>query len=143
MNDNFTDEEKKGFYKAIYSRRDVRSHFTSKPINDNTLTKILHAAHHAPSVGFSQPWNFVLIKDNNTKKIIKESFQIEHRHASELVDEKRKSDYLSFKLEGIMESPINICVTYDPTKFGPFVIGRTSIPEAGMYRYVVQFRIYG
>ena len=133
MNDNFTDEEKKGFYKAIYSRRDVRSHFTSEPISDNTLTKILHAAHHAPSVGFSQPWNFVLIKDNNTRKVIKESFQNEHRHASELVDEKRKSDYLSFKLEGIMESPINICVTYDPTKFGPFVIGRTSIPEAGMY----------
>ena len=133
MNDNFTDEEKKGFYKAIYSRRDVRSHFTSEPISDNTLTKILHAAHHAPSVGFSQPWNFVLIKDNNTKKAIKESFQIEHKHASELVDEERKSDYLSFKLEGIMESPINICVTYDPTKFGPFVIGRTSIPEAGMY----------
>ena len=133
MNDNFTDEEKKGFYKAIYSRRDVRSHFTSEPISDNTLTKILHAAHHAPSVGFSQPWNFVLIKDNNTRKVIKESFQIEHKHASELVDEERKSDYLSFKLEGIMESPINICVTYDPTKFGPFVIGRTSIPEAGIY----------
>ena len=133
MNHTFTDEEKKGFYKAIYSRRDVRSHFTSEPINDNTLTKILHAAHHAPSVGFSQPWNFVLIKDNNTRKVIKESFQNEHRHASELVDEKRKSDYLSFKLEGIMESPINICVTYDPTKFGPFVIGRTSIPEAGIY----------
>ena len=133
MNDNFTDEEKKGFYKAIYSRRDVRSHFTSEPISDNTLTKILHAAHHAPSVGFSQPWNFVLIKDNNTRKVIKESFQNEHRHASELVDEKRKSDYLSFKLEGIMESPINICVTYDPRKFGPFVIGRTSIPEAGIY----------
>ena len=92
MNDNFTDEEKKGFYKAIYSRRDVRSHFTSESISDNTLTKILHAAHHAPSVGFSQPWNFVLIKDNNTKKVIKESFQIEHKHASELVDGERKSD---------------------------------------------------
>ena len=133
MDDDFTDVEKQGFYKAIYSRRDVRAHFTSESINDDTLTKILHAAHHAPSVGFSQPWNFVLIKDNNTKKIIKESFQTEHKRASELVDEERRSDYLSFKLEGIMESPINICVTYDPRKFGPFVIGRTSIPEAGMY----------
>ena len=133
MTNGFTDEEKQGFYKAIYSRRDVRAHFTSESISDNILTKILHAAHHAPSVGFSQPWNFILIKDNNTKKIIKESFQIEHKRASELIDEERRSDYLSFKLEGIMESPINICVTYDPTKFGPFVIGRTSIPEAGMY----------
>ena len=90
MNDNFTDEEKKGFYKAIYSRRDVRSHFTSEPISDNTLTKILHAAHHAPSVGFSQPWNFVLIKDSNTKKIIKESFKIEHKLASELVEDPKE-----------------------------------------------------
>ena len=64
---------------------------------------------------------------------IRDSFQAEHKRASELVDEERRSDYLSFKLEGIMESPINICVTYDPRKFGPFVIGRTSIPEAGIY----------
>ena len=102
MDDDFTDVEKQGFYKAIYSRRDVRAHFTSESINDDTLTKILHAAHHAPSVGFSQPWNFVLIKDNKTKEIIKKSFQAEHKRASELVDEERRSDYLSFKLEGIM-----------------------------------------
>ena len=74
-----------------------------------------------------------MIKNNNTKKTIKESFQIEHERASKLVEDPKKSEYLSFKLEGIMESPINICVTYDPTKFGPFVIGRTSIPEAGIY----------
>jgi len=132
MND-FTSAEKEGFYKAIYSRRDVRSHFTAEPISNNTITKILHAAHHAPSVGFSQPWNFVLIKDNETKKNIKESFETEHKRAAELIDGSKRSEYLSFKLEGIMESPINICVTYDPTKFGPFVIGRTSIPEAGIY----------
>ena len=132
MND-FTSEEKEGFYKAVYSRRDVRSHFTAEPISNNTITKILHAAHHAPSVGFSQPWNFVLIKDNETKKNIKESFETEHKRAAELIDGSKRSEYLSFKLEGIMESPINICVTYDPTKFGPFVIGRTSIPEAGIY----------
>ncbi|MEK0320257.1 MAG: nitroreductase family protein, partial [Nitrosopumilus sp.] len=53
MTENFTEEEKRGFYKAIYSRRDVRSHFISKPIEDDILSKILHAAHHAPSVGFS------------------------------------------------------------------------------------------
>jgi len=133
MNDDFTTAEKEGFYKAVYSRRDVRSHFTAEPISNNTITKILHAAHHAPSVGFSQPWNFVLIKDNETKKIIKESFETERKRAAELVKGSKRSEYLSFKLEGIMESPVNICVTYDPTKFGPFVIGRTSIPEAGIY----------
>ncbi len=129
----FTEEEKRGLYRAIYSRRDVRSHFTSKPIENEILSKILHAAHHAPSVGFSQPWNFILIKDNLTKKKIKESFEIEKNRSSQLVEEPRRSKYLSFKLEGILESPVNLCVTYDPSKFGPFVIGRSSIPEAGLY----------
>ena len=73
MSDEFTDNEKAGFYKAIYSRRDVRSHFTQEPISEKILTQILHAAHHAPSVGFSQPWNFILIKDVKTKQKIKES----------------------------------------------------------------------
>ncbi len=133
MTDDFSEQEKRGFYKAIYSRRDVRSHFNSKPINDEILSRILHAAHHAPSVGFSQPWNFILIKDMNTKKKIKESFEKEKKRSSELVEEPKRSKYLSFKLEGILESTVNLCVTYDPSKFGPFVIGRSSIPEAGLY----------
>ncbi len=133
MNEKFSDEEKNGFYKAIYSRRDVRSHFTSDPIEDEVLTRILNAAHHAPSVGFSQPWNFILIKDNETRNKIKESFEIERKRSSKLVDEPKRSKYLSFKLEGILDSPVNVCVTYDPSKFGPFVIGKSSIPDTGLY----------
>ncbi len=133
MSDEFSKEEKAGFYKAIYSRRDVRSHFTSELIDDKILSKILNAAHHAPSVGFSQPWNFVLIKNKKTKEKIKQSFEIENKRASEIIDESKKTQYLSLKLEGIIESPVNICVTYDPSKFGPVVLGRTSIPETGIY----------
>jgi len=133
MKENFTQEEKNGLYKAIFSRRDVRSHFASDPISDNVLSRILNAAHHAPSVGFSQPWNFILIKDYETKEKIKKSFETERMRSSQLVEEPKKSKYLSFKLEGILDSPVNICVTYDPSKFGPFVIGRSSIPEAGIY----------
>ena len=133
MSNNFNEQEKDGLYKAIFSRRDVRSHFTSEPIDDEIITRILNAAHHAPSVGFSQPWNFILIKNEETRKKIKESFILENKKASELVDDPKKSKYLSLKLEGILESAINLCITYDPTKFGPFVIGKTSIPEAGIY----------
>ncbi len=133
MNEKFSDEEKNGFYKAIYSRRDVRSHFTSDPIEDEVLTRILNAAHHAPSVGFSQPWNFILIKDYETRNKIKESFEIERKRSSKLVDEPKRSKYLSFKLEGILDSPVNVCVTYDPSRFGPFVIGKSSIPDTGLY----------
>jgi 5,6-dimethylbenzimidazole synthase len=133
MTDRFTPEEKNGLYKAIHSRRDVRSHFISKPIEDEILSRILNAAHHAPSVGFSQPWNFILIKNPQTKLKVKESFKKEKERSSHLIEDPKKSKYLSFKLEGILESPVNLCVTYDPTKFGPFVIGRSSIPEAGLY----------
>ena len=132
-NSEFTDGEKSGFYKAVFSRRDVRSKFTARPIGDDVLVRILNAAHHAPSVGFSQPWNFILIKDSGTKQRIKRSFEEERLRAAGQVEEPKRSKYLSFKLEGILESPVNICVTYDPSRFGPFVIGKSSIPETGIY----------
>jgi 5,6-dimethylbenzimidazole synthase len=133
MGEDFSQDEKNGFYKAIFSRRDVRSHFTSKAIDDKTLSRILNAAHHAPSVGFSQPWNFILIKDHGTRKKIKKSFDDERIRSSDLIKDPKRSRYLSLRLEGILDSAVNICVTYDPSKFGPFVIGRSSIPETGIY----------
>ena len=132
MND-FSEQEKESFYKAIYSRRDVRSNFTSEQIDDQVLMRILKAGHHAPSVGFSQPWNFILVKNIETREKIKESFENEKARSSKLIEDPRRSKYLSYKLEGILESSINVCVTYDPTKSGPFVIGRTSIPETGTF----------
>lgn len=133
MNGEFSPEEKDGFYKAVFSRRDVRSHFTSEPIDDKVLSRILNAAHHAPSVGFSQPWNFILIKDLNARKEVKDSFERERARSSNLIEDPKKSKYLSLRLEGILSSALNLCVTYDPSKFGPFVIGRSSIPETGIY----------
>jgi len=130
---DFSEQERESFYKAIYSRRDVRSNFTSDQIDDQVLMRILKAGHHAPSVGFSQPWNFILVKNIETREKIKESFENEKARSSKLIEDPRRSKYLSYKLEGILESSINVCVTYDPTKSGPFVIGRTSIPETGTF----------
>jgi 5,6-dimethylbenzimidazole synthase len=130
---DFSEEDRESFYKAIYSRRDIRSNFTSEQIDDQVLMRILKAGHHAPSVGFSQPWNFILVKNIETRKKIKESFENEKTRSSKLIKDPRRSKYLSYKLEGILESSINVCVTYDPTKSGPFVIGRTSIPETGTF----------
>lgn len=129
-----SDPEKDGLYKAIFSRRDVRSHFIKKDIPDNVLLRILNAAHHAPSVGFSQPWNFILIKDAVTRKKVKESFLRERERSIELLKgDERQEKYAQLKLEGIEESALNVCVTYDPTRFGPFVLGRTSIEDTGVY----------
>jgi 5,6-dimethylbenzimidazole synthase len=132
---SFMDCEKEGLYKAIFSRRDVRSQFITREIPDNILAKILKAAHHAPSVGYSQPWDFILIKDNSTRLLVKNSFIREKEKSISLLqeDNDRQKLYLRLKLEGILDSALNICVTYDPTRFGPFVLGRTSIPETGVY----------
>jgi 5,6-dimethylbenzimidazole synthase len=133
--ESLTGSEKEGLYKAIFSRRDVRSHFISKEIPNDVLLRILNAAHHAPSVGFSQPWNFILIKDRTIRQRVKESFLRERDRSISMLkgNEQRQKQYVSLKLEGILESAINICITYDPTRFGPFVLGRTSIEETGVY----------
>lgn len=130
---DFTDEERGGLYKAIFARRDVRSGFDGRPVPGAVLRRILEAAHHAPSVGFSQPWNFVLVRDEQTRRAVKASFERERERAAAQLEEPRKSEYLSFKLEGILESALNVCVTYDSSRSGPFVIGRSSMPEAGVY----------
>lgn len=136
INDNAISQyDREGFYKILFSRRDVRSHFIKKDIPLSTILRIINAAHHAPSVGYSQPWNFIMIKDENTRKKIKESFLREHEKAIKLLDNDKikQTKYKSLKLEGILESNINICVTYDYTRFAPFIIGKTSIPETGIY----------
>jgi 5,6-dimethylbenzimidazole synthase len=132
---SFSQAEKDGLYKAIFSRRDVRSHFIKKKIPYNLISKILNAAHHAPSVGYSQPWNFILIKDEEIRNQIKNAFISAREGSISMLnsDTYRQEKYQKLKLEGIIESDINICITYDVTRFGPFVIGRTSIPETGEY----------
>lgn len=131
----FTDGERSGLYKAVFARRDVRSGFTDRPVPDETLARILNAAHHAPSVGFSQPWDFVVVRDRAARERIKESFDAERMAAASALegDPRRRDLYLSLKLEGILDAPVNVCVTYSEARFGPFVIGRGSIPQTGVY----------
>jgi 5,6-dimethylbenzimidazole synthase len=131
----FNELEKEIFYSVIYSRRDVRKRFLNKSIENKTIYNILKAAHHAPSVGFSQPWNFILIKDKDTMLKDKDSFLKERLRSIDFLkeDKEKQEKYYNLKLEGILESDLNICVTYDHDRFGPFVIGRMTIEEAGIY----------
>lgn len=71
---SFTEEERAAVYKAILSRRDVRSEFLDQPISDEVLRRILNAAHHAPSVGFMQPWDFLLVRSKTVRKQVHELF---------------------------------------------------------------------
>jgi 5,6-dimethylbenzimidazole synthase len=129
---SFTPVEKEAVYKAIFARRDVRR-FLSSPLPCEVIERILLAAHHAPSVGFMQPWNFILIRDAQRKKQIKEAFLLARSQEEDGFRDEKKKLYLSLKLEGIEEAPLNICVTCDSTRHGPAVLGRSLIPETDIY----------
>lgn len=131
-NGEFAQGAKDWVYKAIFGRRDIRA-FRPDPVPDNVLVRILTAAHHAPSVGFMQPWDFLLIRDLKIRRRVKELSDRERRAAACFFDEPRRSKYLSMKLEGILDAPLNLCVTCDPTRSGPQVLGRNSIPETDVY----------
>lgn len=131
-----TEEERDAVYKTIFSRRDVRSEFKPDPIADDILKRILRAAHHSPSVGFMQPWDFIVVKEETTKRRIKAAFEVAHAEAALMFEGKRREKYKSFKLEGILEAPVGICVTCDRDRNGPVVIGRTALPEMDLFSSV-------
>jgi 5,6-dimethylbenzimidazole synthase len=129
----FTEEEKRGLYKAIYERRDVRDRFLPDPVPDNVLHKLLDAAHHAGSVGFMQPWSFIVIRSPEVKERVKALFERADVSAAEVFQGERRELYSRMKLEGICEAPLNVCVTCDPTRNGPHVLGRNTIRETDVY----------
>ena len=124
----FTKEEKEAVYKAIYKRRDIRS-FLPHPVSEEALSRILSAAHHAPSVGFMQPWNFIIISSQDIKKRLAWAADKERRALAIHYEGERETKFLKLKVEGLKEAPLTICVTCDPTRGGSHVLGRNSIPE--------------
>ena len=124
--------EEHPIYRLIFSRRDVRR-FLPSPIPEETLHRILIAAHHAPSVGFMQPWNFIVIQDPTVKRSMKNVFILENAKAARVFRGKRRQIYSRLKLEGIMEAPVNICVTCDSSRGGPHVLGRNTIRRTDVY----------
>lgn len=129
----FSEPEIEAVYRTIFARRDVRR-FVEGPISDDTLARLLDAAHHAPSVGFSQPWRFLVIREPETRARVKELFEAANRAAAERYSGERARLYRSLKLEGICEAPINLCIacTPPPTSDGP-VLGAQTMPETLIY----------
>lgn len=128
-----SEDDRRGLYRAIYGRRDVRAQFLPDPVPDDVLARLLDAAHHAPSVGFMQPWNFIVVRDRALRRRVYEAFVRERARAAELYDEPRRSRFLALKLEGILDAPLNLCVTCDPSRGGPHVLGRSAVPETDVY----------
>jgi len=132
----FSPAEKQAVYDVIAHRRDVRNEFLPDPVDPETLRRILAAAHAAPSVGLSQPWNFILIRDPARRARVKAAFDKANAEAATMFPEARRSAYGALKLEGIETAPLNICVTCDRTRGGEVVLGRTHNRDMDLYSTV-------
>lgn len=132
----FSDPARAAVYQAIFSRRDVRGQFLPDPVPDEVLSRIMMAAHHAPSVGFMQPWNFLVVRSQEVKRRVHEIFKKANDEAGGMFSDDKREIYSRLKLEGILESPINLCITCDRSRTGPVVVGRTHIPTMDIYSSV-------
>ncbi|MEU8819024.1 5,6-dimethylbenzimidazole synthase [Actinoplanes sp. NPDC048796] len=122
-------------YDVIHTRRDVRGQFTGAPIAPETLDRVLAAAHAAPSVGLSQPWDFIIVRDPLVRQAFHAHVQSERDvFAATLADDpEAAARFARIKIDGILESTLSIAVTYDPSRGGPAVLGRHAIADAGLY----------
>ncbi len=131
----FSAAERAAVYRVILSRRDCRR-FLPEPLPEPLVLRLLAAAHHAPSVGFMQPWNFLLIRSVEVKGRVKAAFERANVRAAALFPGDRGDHYRALKLEGIIESPLNLCVTCDRSRQGPIILGRTAQPDMDLYSSV-------
>ncbi len=123
-------------YDVINRRRDTRREFTGAPVDDDVLRRVLLAAHAAPSVGMSQPWDFVLVRSPQTLRAFRDHVAAEREIFAAGLSGERAETFDRIKVEGICESGLGIVVGYDPTRGGPQVLGRHAIPDAGLYSVV-------
>jgi len=132
----FCETDKDGVYRAIAERRDVRSGFLPEPLSEPVLLRLLEAAHHAPSVGFMQPWRFLVIRSRPVRMRVHEIFMKTNRAAAKTYAGAQAAQYASLKLEGILEAPQNLCILCDPENERGHGLGRQSMPETAIYSAV-------
>ena len=136
MDHQFPEAARAAVYQAIFSRRDVRGQFLPTPVPHAVLGRLLMAAHHAPSVGFMQPWNFLLVRSDDVKRCVHAAFSEANAEAARMFPDEKREIYSKLKLQGILDAPINLCITCDRTRSGPVVLGRTHMPTMDLYSSV-------
>ncbi len=125
-------EYQRGLYEAIFRRRDIRE-FLPDAVPDEVLARVIVAAHHAASVGFTQPWDFIVVRDAERRREVKRVFEEERAINAAQFSGDRLGKFLALKLEGILDAPLNLIVTCEPDRFGPAVLGKVSISEVEVY----------
>ena len=133
----FPDEQRAAVYRVIEERRDVRRGFLPDPIPADILERVLAAAHRAPSVGFSQPWDFIVISDPGRRRRIKELAEQSRQGFAASLPAARARAFDQLKTEAILQTPVNIVVTCDPTRGGRHTLGRHAQPQTAMYSSVL------
>jgi 5,6-dimethylbenzimidazole synthase len=136
IRDDFSPAERRGVYRAIHERRDIRSYFLRDPVPDAVLGRLLDAAHHAPSVGFMQPWDFIVIRDESIRRAVHGCFLEANLRAARTYVGEQHTLYESLKLEGILDAPVNICITCDRARSRGAGLGRHSDPATDIYSTV-------
>lgn len=119
-------------YRAIFSRRDIRNYLPD-PVPDEVLWRILEAAHHAPSVGLMQPWDFIIIRDRALRQEIYEHFRGVNARAAAVHEGARGDTYRALKLQGLLDAPLNLLITCDRRRGGPHVLGRFTMRHMDEY----------
>jgi nicotinate-nucleotide--dimethylbenzimidazole phosphoribosyltransferase len=125
-----------GFYQVAGARRDIRNGFLPDPVGDDALTRVLAAAHQAPSVGLSQPWDFLVLRDPGVRATVQRLAQEQRDAFAATLPRARAVAFQPLKVEAILESPVNVVVTCDPTRGGRHVLGRHAQPEVAEYSAV-------
>lgn len=133
---DFSAAERSAVYRAVRERRDVRAGYLSEPIEDATLYRLLAAAHQAPSVGFMQPWRFIVVRSEALRTAVYGIFQRANSDAAARYQGERKELYSRLKLEGLLEAPQHLCVVCDAETERGHHLGRNSMPETSIYSVV-------
>ena len=126
----FSDTEVKGVYRAIENRRDVRHfipHDKAPDIAPELLQSLIKAAHHAPSVGFMQPWHFLRVTNGSLREAIHQQVEQERMKTAEALSE-RKDEFMKLKIEGILDCSELLIVSLTNQR-EKYILGRRTIPE--------------
>ncbi|MGY6020997.1 nicotinate-nucleotide--dimethylbenzimidazole phosphoribosyltransferase [Streptomyces spinosirectus] len=129
----YDDAEREAVLKVMRERRDIRNGFRSDPIPHEVLLRVLEAAHTAPSVGHSQPWDFVVIRSADTRRSMHELAMRQRDAYAKSLPKGRAKQFKELKIEAILDTPVNIVVTADPTRGGRHTLGRHTQPQMAPY----------
>ncbi|MFF3086940.1 nicotinate-nucleotide--dimethylbenzimidazole phosphoribosyltransferase [Streptomyces nojiriensis] len=129
----YADAEREAVLRVMRERRDIRNGFRTDAIPHEVLLRVLEAAHHAPSVGHSQPWDFVVIRSAETRRAMHELAQRQREAYAKSLPKGRAKQFKALKIEAILDTPVNIVVTADPTRGGRHTLGRHTQPQMAPY----------